>query len=230
MDYILVGIWKACKLIFSLDEEVFGITLLSLRVSAIATVFASLVGIPIGFIIGTEDFLGKRPLITLFNTLMAFPTVVVGLLLYSFISRQGPLGHLGLLFTPWAMVIGQFVLATPIVVALSISATQGIDPRVRLTALSMGANTLQTALTVLSEARFALISAVIAGFGRVITEVGCALVVGGNIRGYTRILTTAIALETSKGEFAFSLALGFILLAAAFLVNIFFHWLQGRRG
>ncbi|MBI4619335.1 MAG: ABC transporter permease [Desulfobacterales bacterium] len=230
MDYILVGIWKACELIFSLDREVFGITLLSLRVSAMATVFASLVGIPIGFIIGTEDFLGKRPLITLFNTLMAFPTVVVGLLLYSFISRQGPLGHLGLLFTPWAMAIGQFVLATPIIVALSISATQGIDPRVRLTALSMGANTLQTALTVLSEARFALISAVIAGFGRVITEVGCALMVGGNIRGYTRILTTAIALETSKGEFAFSLALGFILLAVAFLVNIFFHWLQGRRG
>lgn len=230
MDYILVGIWKACKLIFSLDQEVFGITLLSLRVSAMATVFASLVGIPIGFIIGTEDFLGKRPLITLFNTLMAFPTVVVGLLLYSFISRQGPLGPLGLLFTPWAMVIGQFVLATPIIVALSISATQGIDPRVRLTALSMGANTLQTALTVLSEARFALVSAVIAGFGRVITEVGCALMVGGNIRGYTRILTTAIALETSKGEFAFSLALGFILLAVAFLVNIFFHWLQGRRG
>jgi tungstate transport system permease protein len=230
MDYILVGIWKACELIFSLDKEVFGITLLSLRVSAMATVFASLAGIPIGFIIGTEDFFGKRTLTTLFNTLMAFPTVVVGLLLYSFISRQGPLGALGLLFTPWAMVMGQFVLATPIIVALSISATQGIDPRVKLTALSMGTNTLQTALTVLSEARFALISAVIAGFGRVITEVGCALMVGGNIRGYTRILTTAIALETSKGEFAFSLALGFILLAVAFLVNIFFHWLQGRRG
>lgn len=230
MDYILVGIWKACELIFSLDREVFDITLLSLRVSAIATIFASLVGIPIGFIIGTEDFFGKRTLITLFNTLMAFPTVVVGLLLYSLISRQGPLGLLGLLFTPWAMVIGQFVLATPIVVALTISATQGIDPRVRLTALSMGANTFQTARTVLSEARFALISAVIAGFGRIITEVGCALMVGGNIRGYTRIMTTAIALETSKGEFAFSLALGFILLMVAFLVNIFFHWLQGRRG
>ncbi|MEW6616363.1 MAG: ABC transporter permease [Thermodesulfobacteriota bacterium] len=229
MDYISDAILNALWLILSLDREVFGITLLSLRVSATATVFASLVGIPIGFIIGTGDFWGKRPLITLFNTLMAFPTVVVGLLLYSFISRQGPLGHLGLLFTPWAMVIGQFVLATPIIVALNISATQGIDPRVRLTALSMGANTLQTAITVLSEARFALISAVIAGFGRVITEVGCALMVGGNIRGYTRILTTAIALETTKGEFAFSLALGFILLAVAFLVNIFFHWLQVRR-
>jgi tungstate transport system permease protein len=230
MDYIFAGFFKACGLIFSLDREVLGIALLSLRVSAMATFLASVAGIPIGFIIGTEVFFGKRILITLFNTLMAFPTVVVGLLLYTLISRQGPLGTLGLLFTPWAMVIGQFILATPIIVALTISATQGIDPRVRLTALSMGANRFQSAWTVLSEARFALISAVIAGFGRVITEVGCALMVGGNIRGYTRTMTTAIALETAKGEFAFSLALGFILLMVAFCVNIFFHWLQGRTG
>lgn len=230
MDYIFAGFLKACGLIFSLDQEVLGIALLSLRVSAMATFLASVAGIPIGFIIGTGGFWGKRALITLFNTLMAFPTVVVGLLLYSFISRQGPLGALGLLFTPWAMVIGQFILATPIIVALTISATQGVDPRVRLTALSMGANRIQSALTVLSEARFALICAVIAGFGRVITEVGCALMVGGNIRGYTRTMTTAIALETAKGDFAFSLALGFVLLIVAFLVNIFFHWLQGRAG
>lgn len=229
MEYIFVGIWKAFGLIFSLDREVFDITWLSLKVSAMATILASLAGIPAGFVIGTEDFIGKRVLITLFNTLMAFPTVVVGLLLYSLISRQGPLGPLGLLFTPWAMVIGQFILATPIIVALTISATQGIDPRVRPTSLSMGANSFQTAGTMLSEARFALISAVIAGFGRVITEVGCALMVGGNIRGYTRTMTTAIALETAKGEFSFALALGFILLMVAFLVNIFFHWLQGRR-
>ncbi|MDY6856073.1 MAG: ABC transporter permease [Thermodesulfobacteriota bacterium] len=230
MDYIFAGFLKACGLIFSLDQEVLGIALLSLRVSAVATFLASIAGIPIGFIIGTGIFRGKRTLITLFNTLMAFPTVVVGLLLYSFISRQGPLGALGLLFTPWAMVIGQFVLATPIIVALTISATQGVDSRVRITALSMGANRIQTALTVLSEARFALISAVIAGFGRVITEVGCALMVGGNIRGYTRTMTTAIALETAKGDFAFSLALGFVLLIVAFWVNIFFNWLQGRAG
>jgi len=230
MDYILGGVWKAFGLIFSLDREVIEITLLSLGVSSAATILASLVGVPAGFIVGTGDFLGKRALITLFNTLMAFPTVVVGLLLYSFISRQGPLGSLGLLFTPWAMVIGQFILATPIIIALTISATHGIDPRVRLTALSMGANSLQTAWTILSEARFALISAVITGFGRVITEVGCALMVGGNIRGYTRTMTTAIALETAKGEFAFAMALGFILLMVAFLINIFFHWLQGRRG
>ena len=230
MDYIFTGVWKAFGLIFSLDREVFNIAILSLWVSSMATVFASLAGIPVGFVIGINSFLGKRALITLFNTLMAFPTVVVGLLLYSVISRQGPLGPLGMLFTPWAMVMGQFILATPIVIALTISATQGIDPRVRLTALSMGADTLQTALTILSESRFALLSAVIAGFGRVITEVGCALMVGGNIRGYTRTMTTAIALETSKGEFAFALALGFVLLMVALMVNVFFHWLQGRRG
>ncbi|MFH1624491.1 MAG: ABC transporter permease [Pseudomonadota bacterium] len=230
MEYISVGILKAFGLIFSLDREVFSITILSLRVSATAICFGSLVGIPIGFIIGTEQFPGKGGVITLFNTLMAFPTVVVGLLLYSFISRQGPLGPLGLLFTPWAMVMGQFILAAPIIVALTISATQGIDPRVRLTALSMGANSLQTTWTILSETRFALISAVTAGFGRVITEVGCALMVGGNIRGYTRTMTTAIALETGKGDFAFALALGFILLIVAFLVNVVFHRLQGGRG
>ena len=230
MDYIIGGIFRACGLIFSLDREVLGIALLSLRVSAIATIFASLMGIPIGFIVGTGAFWGKRVVITIFNTLMAFPTVVVGLLLYAFISRQGPLGFLGLLFTPWAMVIGQFILATPLIVALTISASQGIDPRVRLTALSLGANRFQAAQAVLSEARFALISAVIAGFGRVITEVGCAFMVGGNIRGYTRTMTTAIAMETAKGDFAFALALGFILLTIAFLVNIFLHWLQGRRG
>jgi len=230
MEYILIGVWKAFGLILSLDREVFSITSLSLRVSAMATILASVAGMPLGFIIGTENFFGKRVLVTIFNTLMAFPTVVVGLLLYSFISRIGPLGSFGLLFTPWAMVIGQFILATPIIVALTISATQGIDPRVRLTALSMGANSLQTACTMLSEARFSLISAVVAGFGRVITEVGCALMVGGNIRGHTRTMTTAIALETAKGEFAFALALGFILLMAAFLVNILFHWLQEIRG
>ncbi len=161
---------------------------------------------------------------------MALPTVVVGLLVYSLTSRQGPLGPLELLFTPKAMIIGQFILAAPIIVALTISATQAIDPRVKITAMTLGAGPLRTAVTVLSEARFALMAAVVAGFGRVIAEVGCALMVGGNIRGYTRTMTTAIALETAKGEFAFGLALGFILLAVAFFVNILFHWLQSREG
>jgi len=230
MEYILGGMWKALGLIFSLDKEIFSIALLSLRVSTIATFLSSLVGVPVGFIIGSSEFWGKKGLTAIFNTLMALPTVVVGLLLYSLISRQGPLGPLELLFTPKAMVIGQFILATPIIVALTISATQAIDPRVKITAMTLGAGPLRTAVTVLSEARFALMAALVAGFGRVIGEVGCALMVGGNIRGYTRTMTTAIALETAKGEFAFGLALGFILLTIAFFVNILFHWLQSREG
>lgn len=229
MEYILEGIWKALRLIFSLDSEIFSIALLSLKVSTTATILSSLIGVPVGFIIGTGEFWGKKVLITIFNTFMAFPTVVVGLLVYSFISRQGPLGPLGLLFTPTAMVIGQFILAAPIIIAFTVSATQGIDPRVKLTAMTLGAGLLRRAITILSEARFALMAAVTAGFGRVIAEVGCALMIGGNIKGYTRTMTTAISLETSKGEFAFGLALGFILLAVAFFVNILLHWLQSRR-
>ncbi len=230
MEYILEGMWKALSLLFSLDREIFGIAVLSLRVSATAIFLSSLVGVPVGFIIGSAEFWGKRGLIAIFNTLMALPTVVVGLLVYCFTSRQGPMGPLELLFTPKAMIIGQFILAAPIIVALTVSATHVIDPRVKITAMTLGAGPLRTALTVLSEARFAVMAAVIAGFGRVIAEVGCALMVGGNIRGYTRTMTTAIALETAKGEFAFSLALGFILLAVAFVVNILFHWLQSREG
>lgn len=230
MEYILGGMWKALGLIFSLDREILSIALLSLKVSTIATFLSSLVGVPLGFIIGSGQFWGKKGLTAIFNTLMAFPTVVVGLLVYSLISRQGPLGPLELLFTPKAMVIGQFILATPIIVALTISATQAIDPRVKITAMTLGAGPLRTAVTVLSEAKFALMAAVVAGFGRVIGEVGCALMVGGNIRGYTRTMTTAISLETAKGEFAFGLALGFILLTVAFVVNILLHRLQSREG
>jgi tungstate transport system permease protein len=230
MEYILGGVAEALKLILSFDRDVFSTVFLSLRVSTTAILFSSLIGIPLGFAIGSGEFRSKKVLITIFNTLLALPTVVVGLLVYSFISRQGPLGPLGLLFTPNAMVIGQFILATPIIVALTISATQAVDTRVRLTAMTLGAGPLRTALTVLSEARFALMAAVIAGFGRVIAEVGCALMIGGNIKGYTRIMTTAIALETSKGEFGFGLALGFILLTVAFSVNILFHYAQSKRG
>jgi tungstate transport system permease protein len=230
MEYILGGMWKALGLIFSLDREILSIALLSLKVSTIAIFLSSLVGVPLGFIIGSGQFWGKKGLTAIFNTLMALPTVVVGLLVYSLISRQGPLGPLELLFTPKAMVIGQFILATPIIVALTISATQTIDPRVKITAMTLGAGPLRTAVTVLSEAKFALMAAVVAGFGRVIGEVGCALMVGGNIRGYTRTMTTAISLETAKGEFAFGLALGFILLTVAFVVNILLHRLQSREG
>jgi tungstate transport system permease protein len=230
MDYLWEGIREAIRLIISLDNEVCRTVLLSLRISLVATLLASVVGIPLGFFISTHEFPFKRPTITIFNTLLSLPTVVVGLFLYSLLSKRGPLGPLGLLFTPPAMVIGQCILAIPLIVALSISAIQVMDPRIKMTAMTLGAGPVRTALTVLSEARFALTGAVIAGFGRVIAEVGTAMMVGGNIKGYTRIMTTAIALETAKGEFAFALSLGFILLAVAFAVNILFHYFQAKRG
>ena len=230
MEYLWGGIKGAAVLIISLDAEVFRTVLLSLRISLTATLIASLIGIPVGFSISTHEFPFKRPIITVFNTLMSLPTVVVGLFLYSLLSKQGPFGPLGLLFTPTAMVIGQFILATPIIVALTISAIQAMDPRAKITAMTLGAGPVRAALTVLSEARFAITAAVIAGFGRVIAEVGAAMMVGGNIKGYTRTMTTAIALETAKGEFAFGLALGCILLFVAFAVNILFHYFQLKKG
>lgn len=228
MDFVVEGFFRALTLIFSLDTEVFAIAFLSLWVSTAATLLASLIGIPLGFVIGTLQFPGKATLITVFNTLLSFPPVVVGLLVFGFISRQGPLGFLNLLFTPSAMIIGQFLLATPIVTALTISAVQGVDRRVRPTALTLGANRLQVGATVLAEARFALLAAIIAGFGRIIGEVGSAIILGGNIRNYTRTLTTAIALETSKGEFGFAIALGLILIIVAFSVNFLLRHFQQR--
>ncbi|UCE18940.1 MAG: ABC transporter permease [Gemmatimonadota bacterium] len=229
MQYLFEGIAKALSLISSLDPEVLSAVWVSLRTSVTAIAFASLIGVPIGFLVATHNFRGKRPVVLLLNTLMALPTVVVGLIVYSFLSRQGPLGPLGLLYTPSAMVVGQFILATPIVAALTLTAVQGIDPRVRQTAVTLGANRLQLAMTMTSEARFAITAAIIAGFGRIIAEVGSAMMLGGNIRGYTRTMTTTIALETSKGEFALGIALGVILLIVAFTVNILFQALQ-RRG
>ena len=229
MDFIIEGIQKAFQLIFSLDREIFNVVLLSLRVSLTAIILASLVGIPLGFLMAVKDYWGKRLTIALVNTLLALPTVVVGLIVYSLISRRGPLGVFGLLYTPSAMIIGQFILATPIVIALTHSAVQGIDRRVRNTALTLGASEIQSAWTVIKEARYAVLAAVITGFGRVIAEVGAAMMLGGNIKGSTRVMTTAIALETAKGEFGFSIALGIILLLIAFSINILLHYFQSKR-
>ncbi|MBP1709194.1 MAG: transporter permease [Deltaproteobacteria bacterium] len=228
MDFILEGFRQAFFLILSLDQEVLGIAFLSLWISTAAILLASVIGVPLGFVIGTTQLPGKHLTITFFNTLISFPTVVVGLLVFAFISRQGPLGFLGILFSPTAMIIGQFILAIPIITALTISAVQGVDQRAHLTALTLGANHIQTSITVLNEARFALVAAIIAGFGRVIGEVGSAIMLGGNIRNYTRTITTAIALETSKGDFGFAIALGIILMVVSFAVNILFRYFQQR--
>ena len=156
------------------------------------------------------------------------PTVVIGLLLFGLFSRQGPFGVWGLLFTPWVMIVGQTVLATPIIANYTLTAVAGADRRIVMTAKTLGANSLQSHLKLLSEVRFGIMAAVIAAFGRVIAEVGVAMMLGGNIRGYTRTMTTAIALETSKGEFAFGLALGIILMSVALMINIILNRLQQK--
>lgn len=229
MDFMTEGLIKALRLIFTLDREVFGIALISLKVSGTAITLASVVGIPLGFIMGVNEFLGKKTLTLILNTLVALPTVVVGLLVYAILSRQGPLGVLGLLFTPTAMIIGQFILALPMVTMLTLSAVHSLDPRVKITTLTLGANPLQIGWSVLKEAKYGVMAAIIAAFGRVITEVGSAIMVGGNIRGYTRNITTAIALETAKGNFALCMALGMILLIMAFGINIIFYQLQAKK-
>ncbi len=228
MDSLGQGMATAAKLLFSLDREVYSIVFLSLRISSAAILAAALVGVPLGYLVGTGKFRGRNLLGTLLNTFMALPTVIVGLFVFTMLSQQGPLGSLNLLFTVKAVIIGQFILATPIVAALTMSAVQEVDIRVRPVAQTLGAGTVRTAWTVLEEARFALIAAVIAGFGRAIAEVGSALVLGGNIKGYTRTVTTAIAMETSKGEYGMAIALGIILLIVSFAVNIFFRKLQAR--
>lgn len=226
MDYIIEAFLGALGLILSLDREVFTIALFSLRVAGTATLLATVIGVPLAYHMATREFFGKRAVLTIFNTLMALPTVVVGLFCYAFLSRRGPLGFLDLLFTPSGMIIGDLILALPLVIALTIAAVNAVDPRARLTARALGATSHQTSWTVLLDARYALMAAVINGFGRVVAEVGAATMLGGNIRGYTRTLTTAIALETSKGEFAFAMALGLILLTLALIVNLLLRYLQ----
>jgi len=228
-----LGYWgdsllTAFELILGFDREVRMAVWTSVYTSSCSIVIAALFGVPFGLWLGLKRFRGRQLLIALLNTLMAMPTVVVGLLLFGLLSRQGPLGPLGLLFTPLAMIAGQTVLATPIVANLVLAAVTGADRRIINTALTLGASRLQAAIQLLREIRFGVMAAVIAGFGRVIAEVGVAMMLGGNIRNSTRTMTTAIALETSKGEFAFGLALGIILLSVALIVNLFLNVLQQR--
>jgi tungstate transport system permease protein len=228
LDLFFSSFAAALRLIGSLSRDVVDAVRTSLAVSAGATVFASLLGVPIGLFVGHVDFPAKRVVVTVFNTLMALPTVVVGLLVYGFLSRQGPLGVLGLLFTPTAIVIGGVLLASPIVANYALAAVQGSDPRIFPTALTLGAGRVQAFGALIGEIRFGILAAVIAGFGRVVSEVGVAMMLGGNIRGYTRTMTTAIALETSKGEFAFGMALGIVLMTVALFVNLFLSFLQRK--
>lgn len=229
MNFLFDSARVAVSLLFSMDPDVLHAVRTSLVVSTCAILFASLFGIPLGVAIGIFEFRVKRSAVTLLNSFVAIPTVVIGLLMYGLLSRQGPLGFLGLLFTPAAIVIGGTVLCTPIVAHYSMVASRGADRRIVPTAMTLGAGPGRVAMKFVSEIRFGILAAVIAGFGRVVSEVGIAMMLGGNIRGYTRTMTTTVALETGKGEFAQGLALGAILMGVALGVNIFLALLQQRR-
>jgi len=228
MNLLLDGFFSALRLIKSLDPELLSIVGVSLKVSLSSTVMAGLLGVPAGFLIALSEFPGKRMTVTVFNTLLAVPTVVIGLFVYTFISRRGLFGPWDLLYTQKAIVIGQVLLILPLVITLTIAAVSRVDHRYRQTALTLGASVLQAAAVVLREVRFGVGAAVIAAFGRVIAEVGVSMMLGGNIKGFTRTMTTAMALEYDKGEFVLAVALDLVLLTISFTLNLFLNLVQGR--
>jgi tungstate transport system permease protein len=228
MAYILEGLKHGLAMLLPPDREIVRIVVLSLAVSGGATVLAALAAIPAALLLALKEFRGKRFLVGVVNTALSVPAVLIGLLVYGLVSRRGPLGTLGLLFTPGAMVLAQALLAFPIVTALALAALKGVAREARDLALSLGANRWQLSLAVIRQGRFAFLTALIAGFSRIIGETGMTLMVGGNIKGQTRVLTTAISLETMKGNFEIGIALGMVLLLAAVTVNVVLQWAQGK--
>jgi tungstate transport system permease protein len=222
------GLVTAFKLIVSLDPEVMVIAGRSLAISATSSTIAALICLPLATVIHFNKFPGKRTLINVVQTMFSLPTVAVGLFVFVLFSSAGPLGGLGIIFSPPVMVIGQVILISPIMLGLTISALSGVDKSIADTAVSLGASRLQMAVVTIREARFAVLAALIMGFGRAISEVGLSLMVGGNIRGYTRTITTAISLETSKGDLELALALGIILIVIALIINIVLNRIQQR--
>lgn len=229
MGLIWDGVKQAVWLLITGDPEVLGITLLSLQISGTATLLSLLAGIPLGTLIALAHFPGRSVVISLVNTGMGLPPVVVGLFVSIFLWRSGPLGVLELLYTPTAIVIAQFIIAAPIVTGLTLAAVQQIPSQFRLQMLALGASRAQLLWVLLREARLPMLAAMMAGFGGVISEIGASMMVGGNIRGQTRVLTTATVLETGKGNFEVAIALSLILLGITFLVNWGLTWIQQRR-
>jgi tungstate transport system permease protein len=224
---------EAFKQIFTDNAALLEIVALSLRVSGIALVFSTLIGIPLGALLGLGRFWGRRPLVALMYTGMGFPPVVIGLFVYLLLSRSGPLGGLNSpllpsLFTPGAMIVAQSIIAFPLVAGFTMAAVMGVDKGLRQQVQALGATDWQTTLTVIREARIGVIVAVIAGFGGIISEVGAVMLVGGNIEGRTRVLTTAIVLETRQGNFSNAIALGVVLLTITFVINVVMLRLQGK--
>jgi tungstate transport system permease protein len=228
MDLILEGIKKAFWLLVTFDSEVFSITLLSLQVSGTATLISLFFGISIGTTVALTRFRGRRIAVSLINTGMGLPPVVVGLFVTIFLWRNGPLGFFEMLYTPTAMIIAQTVIATPIVMGITLAAMQQLPTKLRLQILALGATRLQMVWILIKEARLPLLAAVMAGFGGVISEVGASIMVGGNIKGYSRVLTTATVMETSRGNFDVAIALGIILLLFAYLINLILTHVQQR--
>lgn len=226
MEFLLEALIESLKLIVGFDPEVYTIVATSLTVSLVAVAMAALVGTPLGAAIALGRFPGRGAVLLALNTLMATPTVAVGLLLYAVLTRHGMLGDFHLLYTRWGIVLGEFVLATPIVANLTLTAVSALDPRLMLTCKSLGTTRIQRMRIALSEARSAVMAALIVAFGRLIGEVGIAMIVGGNIKGFTRTITTAIALQTSRGEFELGMALGILLLVVALAVNAVLYRLQ----
>jgi len=218
----------------SLLNEVVGITALSFRVTGLAVAAAALLAIPLGSLLALFDFRGKGVLVTLINTLMGLPPVVVGLMLYLVLSRSGALGPLDLLYTPTAMIMAQFIMAIPIIMGLSYSAVSAVPQRLVERTISLGATRNQLVMTIIREARVGILASIVAAFGGAISEVGAIMLVGGNIRYFTRALTTAIMLYTNMGEFGMAIALGSILLSTSFMINLLLTYLQmkdlGTRG
>jgi tungstate transport system permease protein len=228
MDLILEGIKKAFWLLVTLDPEVMGITFLSLKVSGLATLISLLIGVFVGISVALARFPGKRVVVSLINTGMGLPPVVVGLFVTIFLWRNGPLGVFGLLYTPAAMIIAQAVIATPIVMGITVAAIQQLPPKLKLQILALGATRMQMVWLLIREAKLPLLAAVMAGFGGVISEVGASIMVGGNIKGYSRVLTTATVMETGRGNFEVAIALGIILLLLAYIINLILTHIQQR--
>ncbi len=227
-DILLPSLSAGLSMIVGGDAELYSIVFLSLRCTTLACLGASAVGIPLAFALVNYGFPGKRGVILVLNTLQALPTVVVGLFLYVFISRRGIFGPLDLLYSWKAIAMGQFILILPLVTMFVLAALSRLDGRYRQTALTLGANEWQAALTVMREARFAIVAALCAAFGRGIAEVGVSMMLGGNIKGFTRTMTTAMALEYDKGEFTLAMALGVVLLLVSFSLNAALAFFQGR--
>lgn len=220
MRLIIDGFLQAINLLLHLDPELIEISLLSIRLSGIATLISLLIGLPLGTLLALERFRGRNFMLSLVNTGMALPPVVVGLVVSIFLWRNGPLGDLKWIYTPQAIVLAQTIIASPVVTGLTVTALQQLNPRLQLQLLGLGASRIQMVFLLWQEARLPLLAALMAGFGSIISEVGAVMMVGGNILHQTRVLTTAIVLETNKGNFALAIALSIILLAIAFLINL----------